>query len=155
MDAGISTYKEFNNVDEAADAVRALHSAGFEDIETFDLTPNLHQIDDVGAPTSRKKWTYPLCGVVVGAAIGVTLGAILFYAPAQILGTEYTLALTVVGVGACTLFATLIGLQEGWILAKRACVEPTSSSGGRSVGVKVKSRDSSRVIMAKAILAQF
>ena len=156
MNAQISTFKEFFDEKEAAGAVRALQAAGFEEVETFDLSPHLQEIDDVGPPDQkRKKWAYLITGPVLGVMGGALLGSVLFFVPSAILQMPFATQITVVGVSVCMLVGLAIGLQEAWILAKRACYEPTSSNGARSVGVKVRSRDSSRLKDAKTILAQF
>ena len=156
MNAQISTFKEFFDQKEAASAVRALQDAGFEEVETFDLSPHLQEIDDVGTPDSkRKKRAYLITGPFLGVLGGALLGSVLFFVPTAALEMAFATEIAVIGVSVCIFMGAFIGLQEAWILAKRACCEPTSSNGARSVGVKVRSRDTARLKHAKNILAQF
>jgi len=155
MKESVSTYKEFENANDAAEAVRALHSEGFEAVETFDLSTHMNQFRDVGAPPGRKQFIYLVTGGGLGALLGATLGAFLFYVPAELLQMDHIFKITLFGTGVCTFFGVLIGLQEAWILAKRASAEPNSGGGQPTIGVQVSSTDSSRLKEAINILARF
>jgi hypothetical protein len=154
MEYKYSTYKEFNSRNEAVEAVRVLVSDGFSDIQTEDLYA-LQTSVDVGAPPRRKSFYFESMGVLIGGVGGVLLGLLVFGVPHATLGFPESYWLVVAGVIVCMVASAVVGLIEGFILAKRHVHEPVSGTRRGVVGVRVKTESPEKLIRAKSLLAQF
>src|SRR4051812_42711801 len=127
MEPRLSTFKEFNQCNEAEDAVRALSEAGFQYIETEDLCQSLQSVSDVGTAPAKKVSFYVWTGVIAGIIGGFILGLTIFGVPSSLIEMPHADVVTIFGALLCTFVGAIVGLEEGFKFAGRSSPEPTSS----------------------------
>jgi hypothetical protein len=155
MEQKLTTYVEFSEGQTAKEAVRALKSAGFDDIEIEDLNHALQMATDIGDPPAKMTWIYSLAGLCLGAILGVGWGLLVFGLPAQVLGMHYADAIAIIGTILCVGAGAVVGMEQGYVFAGRHSPDPTSVLDGHPVGVHVSAENGDRMIRAKEILARF
>jgi hypothetical protein len=155
MEQQLTTYVEFKEGQTAKDAVRALKSAGFDQIEIDDLSHGLQMATDVGESPTKITWYYALAGLSLGAILGVGWGLLVFGVPAQVLGVDHAWLITTIGTLLCVGAGAVVGLEQAYVIVGRLSPDPTSILDGHPVGVRVSTDNGARMIRAKEILEPF
>jgi hypothetical protein len=155
MENTLTTYVEFADRHRAEDAVRALKSAGFEDIEIEDLSHGLQMATDVGESPAKPTRNYSLAGLGLGAILGCGWGILVFGIPAGLLDFPHAAIIATVGTLLCIGAGAVVGLEQAFVFVGRMAPDPTSALDGHPVGVRVKADRGARLIRAKEILTRF
>lgn len=156
MSYKLSTYAEFHNPESAAQAVRALRAAGFDNIVTEDLAHPLNSSSDAADPTSKKSLRNSLLGLALGAILGVGWGLLVFGVPVYVLNVQFGTPFVIIGTALCVAVGAVIGFEQAFVIFERWTLDPTSILDGKPVGVRVFGNDGgAQLVRAREILSMY
>jgi hypothetical protein len=151
----LSTYAEFSNPPSAERAVRALKAAGFDNIETEDLSHGLQTSTDNWEAPFKATVRFSVAGALLGAILGIGWGLLVFGIPVMVLDVPYGAVVMLVGLCLCIGVGGIIGMEQFYVIAGRAFPDPTSTLQGHPVGVRVCVENGASVMRAREILHMF